>query len=52
MIEGQQLVLGYVARDQASSTRVVHPLGLATKGTAWYLVADTEAACARSESTA
>ncbi len=43
VIEGQQLVLGYVARDQASSTRVVHPLGLATKGTAWYLVADTEA---------
>ncbi len=25
------------------STRVVHPLGLATKGTAWYLVADTDA---------
>ncbi len=43
VIEGQQLVLGYVARDQASSTRVVHPLGLATKGTAWYLVADTDA---------
>ena len=43
VIEGQQVVLGYVARDKASSMRVVHPLGLATKGTAWYLVADTEA---------
>lgn len=43
VIEGQQVVLGYVARDQASSTRVVHPLGLATKGTAWYLVAHTDA---------
>jgi predicted DNA-binding transcriptional regulator YafY len=35
--------LGYVARDRASTTRVVHPLGLAAKGTVWYLVADTEA---------
>ena len=43
VIEGVQVTLGYVARDQASSTRVVHPLGLAAKGTAWYLVADTEA---------
>ena len=30
-------------RTSAPSTRVVHPLGLATKGPAWYLVADTEA---------
>ncbi len=43
VIEGQQLLLGYVARDKATSTRVVHPLGLATKGSSWYLVADTEA---------
>src|SRR5262245_35932584 len=43
VIEGQQIVLGYVARDSASSTRVVHPLGLATKGTAWYLIANTDA---------
>ncbi len=43
VIEGVQITLGYVARDKASSTRVVHPLGLAAKGTAWYLVADTEA---------
>ncbi len=43
VIEGEQVELGYVARDRASSTRVVHPLGLAAKGTVWYLVADTDA---------
>ena len=43
VIEGEQLILGYTARDRASSTRVVHPLGLAAKGSSWYLVADTEA---------
>jgi predicted DNA-binding transcriptional regulator YafY len=43
VVEGEQLELAYVARNQAPSTRVVHPLGLASKGTVWYLVADTEA---------
>jgi len=43
VIEGDQVELGYVARDRASSTRVVHPLGLAAKGRSWYLVADTDA---------
>ncbi|QXC61659.1 YafY family transcriptional regulator [Aquihabitans sp. G128] len=43
VIEGQQLTLGYVARDRAETSRVVHPLGLASKGENWYLVADTEA---------
>ena len=43
MIEGEQVELGYVRRDRASSTRIVHPLGLAAKGRSWYLVADTEA---------
>jgi predicted DNA-binding transcriptional regulator YafY len=43
VVDGQQIVLGYVARDRATSTRVVHPLGLAAKGPVWYLVADTEA---------
>jgi predicted DNA-binding transcriptional regulator YafY len=32
-----------VARDRASSTRVVHPLGLVSKGPSWYLVAGTDA---------
>jgi predicted DNA-binding transcriptional regulator YafY len=43
VVEGEQVTLGYVARDSAATTRVVHPLGLATKGTIWYLVAGTEA---------
>jgi predicted DNA-binding transcriptional regulator YafY len=43
VIDGEQLVLGYTARDRTDSTRVVHPLGLAAKGSAWYLVADTDA---------
>jgi len=43
VIEGEQARLDYVARDRSSSSRIVHPLGLATKGQVWYLVADTEA---------
>lgn len=43
VIAGEQVTLGYVARDRAASTRVVHPLGLATKREVWYLVADTDA---------
>lgn len=43
VIEGSQLALGYVARDGNATTRTIHPLGLATKGGRWYLVADTEA---------
>ena len=43
VIDGMQLTLGYVARDRTPTTRVVHPLGLATKNRAWYLVADTAA---------
>jgi predicted DNA-binding transcriptional regulator YafY len=41
VIDGEQVELGYVARDRNETTRVVHPLGLATKGTVWYLIADT-----------
>ncbi len=43
VIAGRQIVLGYVAREGLPSSRTVHPLGLATKGGSWYLVADTEA---------
>ncbi len=43
VISGEQVRLGYVARDRSPSTRVVHPLGLAAKGQVWYLIADTEA---------
>ena len=38
-----QIVLGYVARAGLPTTRTVHPLGLATKGGSWYLVAETDA---------
>jgi predicted DNA-binding transcriptional regulator YafY len=43
VVEGLCLDLGYVARDRSGSRRIVHPLGLAAKGPAWYLVADTDA---------
>ena len=43
VVEGQQVTLGYRARDGAVTSRVVHPLGLAAKGWAWYLVAGTGA---------
>lgn len=43
VIEGRQLVLDYTARDRAVTTRTVHPLGVAAKGSAWYLVASTDA---------
>lgn len=43
VVEGKQVVLDYVARDRATTTRVVHPLGLVSKGPHWYLIADTHA---------
>jgi predicted DNA-binding transcriptional regulator YafY len=38
---GEQVRLGYAARDGAVSTRPVSPLGLARKGQVWYLLAQT-----------
>jgi len=43
VVEGQQLLLEYTARDHEQTKRIVEPLGLAAKGPSWYLVADTEA---------
>ncbi len=43
VIEGVQVRLGYTDATGASTERVVHPLGLVSKGTTWYLVADTAA---------
>jgi predicted DNA-binding transcriptional regulator YafY len=40
---GEQVRLAYADRSGRASTRVVHPLGLAMKGTVWYLVAGTDA---------
>ncbi|MDP9465304.1 MAG: WYL domain-containing protein, partial [Actinomycetota bacterium] len=43
VIAGSQILIGYVAREGLPSTRTVHPLGLATKGGSWYLIAETGA---------
>jgi len=43
VIEGEQVEIGYTDRERKTTQRVVHPLGLATKGQVWYLVADTAA---------
>src|SRR5205085_1247586 len=40
---GGRTDLSGLTGSEEPSTRVVHPLGLAAKGTTWYLVADTEA---------
>lgn len=42
VVEGQQLLMEYTARDRERTERIVEPLGLAAKGRSWYLVADTE----------
>ena len=42
VIERRRIVLGYVDRTQAVSERPVDPLGLVSKGTVWYVIADTE----------
>lgn len=43
VVDGERLRVGYRARDDATSERIVHPLGLASKGRNWYLIADTDA---------
>lgn len=43
VINGQQLTLRYTSRERAQTERVVEPLGIAARGTSWYLVADTAA---------
>jgi predicted DNA-binding transcriptional regulator YafY len=43
VIDGVQVRLGYANRERVESERTVHPLGLVSKGSVWYLVADTEA---------
>jgi predicted DNA-binding transcriptional regulator YafY len=41
-VDGAQVRLSYSDRNGKQSTRTVHPLGLALKGTVWYLMAGTE----------
>ena len=43
VIQGEQVRLGYTDANGATTERAVHPLGLVSKGTTWYLVADTDA---------
>jgi predicted DNA-binding transcriptional regulator YafY len=43
VVEGVQVRLGYTDAKGATSERVVHPLGLVSKGRTWYLVGDTTA---------
>lgn len=43
VVDGQEVTLGYTARSGTATTRVIHPLGLAAKGSTWYLVAATDA---------
>lgn len=43
VVEARQIRLGYVDRAGSASERVVEPLGLAAKGTVWYMVGDTPA---------
>lgn len=42
-VDGFQVRLGYTARDETETERMVHPLGLVAKRSVWYLVADTDA---------
>lgn len=42
IVTGVQVELGYRDREGNVSERTVHPLGLVSKGTTWYLVAGTE----------
>ena len=43
VVQGVQIQLGYTDAKGALSERTVHPLGLVSKGTIWYLLADTDA---------
>ena len=47
VITGEQVILGYQSPRGEPSRRVIHPLGIAAKGShggsQWYLVADTDA---------
>lgn len=43
VVQGIQVRLGYTDAKGAVSERTVHPLGLVSKGTTWYLLGDTDA---------
>jgi predicted DNA-binding transcriptional regulator YafY len=43
VVDGRQARIVYAGRNRPESERVVHPLGLVSKASVWYLIADTEA---------
>ncbi|MEO2104130.1 MAG: WYL domain-containing protein [Actinomycetota bacterium] len=43
VIRRVQVRFGYVDREGAVSRRVIHPLGIVSKGSTWYVVANTDA---------
>jgi predicted DNA-binding transcriptional regulator YafY len=43
VVQGVQVKLGYTDAKGAVSERMIHPLGLVSKGRTWYLLADTDA---------
>ena len=43
VVVGRVIRMGYINLDGRSSLRMLHPLGLAVKGSLWYLIADTDA---------
>jgi predicted DNA-binding transcriptional regulator YafY len=42
VVQGVQIRLGYTDAKGAVTERMVHPLGLVSKGTIWYLLAETD----------
>lgn len=42
VVDSERIRLGYRARSGEVTDRVVHPLGLASKRSNWYLIADTD----------
>lgn len=43
VVDGVQVRLRYAGRDRPESERMVHPLGLVSKASVWYLIAGTDA---------
>ena len=42
VVQGRQVQLGYRDREGSTTRRRIHPLGLVSKASTWYLIADTE----------
>lgn len=42
VVEARQVRMGYEDRQRTVTSRIVEPLGMASKGPHWYLIADTD----------